>query len=67
MIAPTYRFHFSIQTPDGDVLIEDYCTIGSIDQYGACESVDMQVARMLRMFERTVRAEHEAANEPAEA
>ena len=49
-------------------MVADYCAIlGTIDSSGANESVDMHVARMLRMFERTVRAEYEAKNYQVEA
>lgn len=59
MTDKPYRFRCLIETPDGDVLIEDYCSLTSIDQFGGCESVDMHVGSMLRMFNRTVRAQHE--------
>lgn len=64
MTDKPYRFRFQIETPAGDVLIEDYCSLTSIDQFGGCENVDMHVASMLRMFNRTVRAEHERELEP---
>lgn len=67
MSERTYRFRCMVETPDGEVLIEDYCTIGHINEFGACEAVDIHVGALLRAFNRTVRAEHEAANETAEA
>lgn len=64
---PTYRFHCKIvDEATGETVIADYCQITSIDQFGACESVDMHVASMLRAFERKARAEHEIANQPFE-
>lgn len=59
-----YRFKCEIVDDETDeVVIADYCTLlGTIDQFGGCETVDMHVASMLRAFQRTARPQHEAKN-----
>lgn len=47
-----YRFKFQIETEDGEVLEEGSTYISSISKYGECESVDMEVARYLRIFKK---------------
>lgn len=37
-----------IDESTGEVLTADHCTIGTIDQFGGCESVDHSVAAALR-------------------
>lgn len=70
MSGPSYRFRFSIiDETSGDVIGEDWCSFdaASVHQDGGCETVDHSVARTLGWFNRTGRAEHEAANyAPAE-
>lgn len=57
---PNYRFQFCIiDKTSGETICEDYCGLTSIDQFGACESIDMHVSAMLRAFERSVRAQYE--------
>lgn len=57
-----YRFECRIiDAATGEVVIEASSHLGRIDQFGGCESVDHETARMLRAFERTARDEHEAA------
>lgn len=60
MTAPSYRFKFQIVDESTDeVVAEDYCGLTTIDNFGACESVDIHVSSMLRAFQRTGRAEYE--------
>lgn len=65
--TPSYRFRFEIvDASTGEVVIADFCSLGSIDPFGGSEAVDMHVAAMLRAFSRTARAEHERANSETE-
>lgn len=60
---PDYRFKIEIvdQATD-EIVISDFATLGSIDQFGGSEAVDMYVATMLRAFNSTVREEYERKN-----
>jgi hypothetical protein len=61
MTERTYTFQFTIiDKSTGETVVEDSCTLGSIDQFGGSEMVDLHVASTLRAFERKYRAEHEA-------
>jgi hypothetical protein len=63
MPAPSYRFKCAIvDQTTGETVISDWCSLGSIDQFGGCEAAEMHVASMLRAFERTARGEHEREN-----
>ena len=60
---PQYRFKLEIVDENtGDVIVSDFCSLTSIDQFGGCESVDMHAAAALRFFNTVGRAKHEAAN-----
>lgn len=67
MTAPQYRFQFQIIDDEiGDTIIADYTSLGTIDEFGGNEEIESLVARMLRMFKRSVRAEYERKNYPAD-
>jgi len=58
-----YRFKAMIVDDHNDTLvISDHTYISEIDQFGACESVDMTVARMMRQFKQLERKEREKAS-----
>lgn len=63
--APDYRFKFQIIDENtGDVIVDDYCSFETVDEFGGCEAVDHQTAKGLRYFKRVGRAKHEAENYP---
>jgi hypothetical protein len=63
--TPAYRFKLEIvDETTGDVIVSDFCSLTSIDQFGGCESVDMHAAAALRFFNTVGRSKHEAENYP---
>lgn len=63
--APNYRFSFKItDETTGDMIVADFCSFTQADEFGGCETIDHQVARGLRAFER-LREKHERENYPA--
>lgn len=48
------RFEFRVMTEDGECVVADYThfTPDSIDQFGACEMVDMHTGSALRFVRR---------------
>ena len=55
----SYKFKFSIETEDGEVLYQDstYLNPESISEYGECESVDMETGKYLRVFKKNLEKE----------
>ena len=60
--ARNYRLECKVvDASTGETIIQDNTFIGTIDEYGGCESVDHTVARMLRQFKKSAQKEYERA------
>lgn len=56
MQEKTYRFKFTIETEDEEVLEggNTFVVPSSISEYGECESVDHEVGKYLRIFKKRI-------------
>lgn len=54
MNEKNYRFNFSITSDDGEIINEGSTYISTIDDYGGCESVEMEVSKYLRVLKKKI-------------
>lgn len=67
MNKPEYRFQFTItDETNNEIVISGSTYLSSISPDGECESVDLEVSRNLRAFEKSIREKYELENYPKE-
>ncbi len=52
-----YQFKFIIETEDGEPVLQGSTYIGTISEFGECESVDMEVGKYLRILKKQQESE----------
>lgn len=66
-LKPEYRFKCEVIDAETDMVVASastYIVPDSVSFEGACETVDMEVAALLRAFRSKAREEYEAAHYP---